>query len=224
MPTVAVVSIPAEKMALSHTLAELDGGYCRVEKTAFTDADDQIRVWITCEDPSAIEGVLEEDPTVGEFSLVTGGPDERLYRLGMDDWLLLPREVVQNLDGQILEATASGGTWTLEVRFPDRGDVARTDDLFDRFEVDATFESITDMDLDGAGIPSSITGRQREVIETAIEEGYYEVPRQATLEELATELDVSHQALSECMRRAQKQLAEDQVTPETDQGSPQVSD
>ena len=41
---------------------------------------------------------------------------------------------------------------------------------------------------------------------TAFEAGYYNIPRDVTSEELAAELDVSHQALSERFRRGHKQL------------------
>jgi len=47
-----------------------------------------------------------------------------------------------------------------------------------------------------------LTDKQREVLDTAREMGYFEVPRDATAAEIAEELDISPQAVSERMRRA----------------------
>ena len=216
MTTVVVLTIPAQKMALSEALDRLGDCYLRVEETAFTDADNYLHAWISYDDSAALEDALAADQSVESYSLVTDGDDERLYRLEIQDRMLLPRQVIHNLEGEIMGAYACEGEWTLEVRFPDREDVSKTSDLFDRFGIDVTYESITDLDLDSESLPASLTDRQREVLAMAIDEGYYDIPRQATLEELAQELDVSHQALSECLRRAQRQLAKNQLSPEAD--------
>jgi len=48
----------------------------------------------------------------------------------------------------------------------------------------------------------NLTPLQHETLVAAIERGYFEIPRQITLEELSTEFDVSSQALSDRIRRA----------------------
>lgn len=47
---------------------------------------------------------------------------------------------------------------------------------------------------------------QREAMRRAYETGYYEVPREASLERDAEDLQVSHQALSERLRRGHRNL------------------
>ena len=59
----------------------------------------------------------------------------------------------------------------------------------------------------GAGL----TPPQREAIRTAYEMGYFEIPRTASLQEIATELDITASSLSERLRRAQTQLVESTV-------------
>lgn len=224
MATVAVVTIPADEMALSDTLGQLPECHFRVEETAFTDTDDFVHLWITCDDCSSIGGVLDADSSVRDHSIVKEAGAEQLYRVELTDRMLLPREVIHRVDGTISEAYGHDGEWTLEVRFADREAVSKTAEQFDRFDVEATYESITELDQDAGELPNRVTGRQREVLRTAIDEGYYEIPRQVTLEELAEELDVSHQALSECLRRAQKQLAQNQISTGTDRSFEPVSD
>lgn len=56
---------------------------------------------------------------------------------------------------------------------------------------------------EGRYIRSRLTARQLEVIETAIEMGYYEVPRRVTHEEIATRLDCAPSTVNEHLRKAE---------------------
>lgn len=60
---------------------------------------------------------------------------------------------------------------------------------------------------DGAGRPlDELTDRQREVLRTAYERGYYEVPRAASTEDVATALDVDPSTVAEHLQRAERNL------------------
>jgi predicted DNA binding protein len=58
---------------------------------------------------------------------------------------------------------------------------------------------------------ATLTPAQREVIITALKEGYFEIPRDTNLVEIAEELDISNQAVGERMRRAVAKLARSTV-------------
>jgi DNA-binding CsgD family transcriptional regulator len=51
-----------------------------------------------------------------------------------------------------------------------------------------------------------LTDRQREVIRTAYELGYFEVPREATTDDVAAELDVDPSTVTEHLQRAERNL------------------
>lgn len=57
--------------------------------------------------------------------------------------------------------------------------------------------------VDTAGL---LTDRQREVLETALREGYFKVPRECTLEDLATSLDADKSTVSEVLRRGDAKI------------------
>lgn len=60
---------------------------------------------------------------------------------------------------------------------------------------------------DGPDRPlDDLTERQREVLETAWDAGYFEVPRQASTADLATELDLDDSTVSEHLQRAERNL------------------
>ena len=52
----------------------------------------------------------------------------------------------------------------------------------------------------------SLTERQREVVRTAVDLGYYEMPREATLDDVAAELDVAASTVSDHLRKAEAEL------------------
>lgn len=51
-----------------------------------------------------------------------------------------------------------------------------------------------------------LTDRQREVIETAIREGYFEIPRECTLSELADSLEIDKSTASNILRRGEARI------------------
>lgn len=53
---------------------------------------------------------------------------------------------------------------------------------------------------------SSIPDRQRELLNRAVERGYFEIPRQVTLEELAEEMDITKTTASTHLRKAEGQV------------------
>ncbi|WP_253739074.1 helix-turn-helix domain-containing protein [Halohasta salina] len=66
---------------------------------------------------------------------------------------------------------------------------------------------------DGESEPAGngLTDRQHEALRIAYELGYFDIPRRASLEDIATELDISPSSVSERLRRAQTQLIEETV-------------
>ena len=55
-------------------------------------------------------------------------------------------------------------------------------------------------------VGSAVTDRQREVLSTAWELGYYEVPREAGIEDVAGELDAAVSTISTVLRRGESSL------------------
>lgn len=51
-----------------------------------------------------------------------------------------------------------------------------------------------------------LTARQREVLETAFDRGYYDVPRSASTAEIAAEFDLDDSTVSEHLQRAERNV------------------
>lgn len=58
----------------------------------------------------------------------------------------------------------------------------------------------------------ALTDRQLEVLQTAYEVGFYDVPREATIDEVAGEMDIEEGTISEHLQRAERNILSHQLT------------
>jgi len=78
-------------------------------------------------------------------------------------------------------------------------------------------------EFDDSGV--RLTDRQYEVIERALESGYFEWPREVTSEELASDMGISRATLLEHLRKAESKLLTDALdTVRTDTGRSESSE
>lgn len=67
-------------------------------------------------------------------------------------------------------------------------------------------EQLTEYVPDVPDLRADLTTRQREVLETAVEIGYYDDPRRATVADIATELGISQATVSEHLRKLEARV------------------
>lgn len=79
-------------------------------------------------------------------------------------------------------------------------------DLFDVGDTDIELVSMGPYAPDAEGVFADLTDRQAEVLETAIRMGYYETPREATLEEIAGELGIDHGTVGRHIRAIESKV------------------
>ena len=215
MTTVTEVTFPAEDVALADTFTALPDLEVRV-KSVVAEGPLQTMplVWVGGESREDIEEALDGDRTVDESTCLLEDPDseEWLYRI---EYAAAVGELcgrIYDHDGTILDAQCSTSHWTFRLLFPDRDLLSATisdlESMDVRVDVRRMVEAGRNADLEAT---AALTEPQEEAISEAYRQGYYDVPRKISLEDLAEELDISHQALSERLRRANKVLAGEQV-------------
>jgi len=122
--------------------------------------------------------------------------------------MLLP--AITEAEVALLSAVGTGPGWTVTIRGADRAAIAEFDDHCRDLGVRITVTDIHDLDPGQTG-PSELTAAQEAALVAAYERGYYDEPRRCTLEDIASELDISRQALSNRLRRAYGSLIESHV-------------
>ena len=106
----------------------------------------------------------------------------------------------------LLSGVGSEDTWTVEVR----GDSDKEISAFQQYCRDhdipaklAALHALTTLDSGGE---YELTDAQREALQLAYERGYYQSPREVSLDELAAEVGITGQSFGERLRRGIHQL------------------
>jgi hypothetical protein len=96
------------------------------------------------------------------------------------------------------------GTVAFSIFGPDAEIQAAIEAVPDPIEV--SIEAVGGLAATPATVDAGLTERQREAVETAIELGYYDVPRTASQEEVAAALDCAPSTAAEHLRKAESQV------------------
>lgn len=216
MATVAQFRIPAADVALESTFQVAPSLSCELEQSIVAD---EPAIWLRGANQPTINAALVSDRTVVRFSVVTGDANRWLYTVRFTQPLSDLFSIVVEHGGTLLSAQAKDATWFFSVRVPTRDDASRVYDRFTAHNGSTELERI--YELTGASVDETgLTDDQHEALSAAIRHGYFEIPREITLKELSDVLDISHQALSERLRRAYRTLATTELHLDADVGWP----
>lgn len=103
--------------------------------------------------------------------------------------------------GTIMEAHGDS-TWSFTVRFRDHAHLTQFHQFFQDEEFPVYIERITGLDDESVTeYGFGLTPTQRDTLIMAVENGYFAIPRETTLDDIAEEVGISSQAASERIRR-----------------------
>lgn len=161
---------------------------------------------------------LERDHTVDTYERVAELGEEAVYRLEYGPEATVFSAAVAALNGVSLEWANEGSAWTVRVWVPDREALASLWEFATEQAIDFSLERVATYEGGVSGDPQ-VTADQREALLRALELGYFEDPRGATLGEVATELGISEPAASKLLRRGLRRLVVASVGEEPDQAA-----
>lgn len=162
-------------------------------------------VWVHGAEHDHVEHVLATDSTVSEFVRYTETEIQTLYRVCAAETARAIYPLWVDVGAEICTKEYRGGWWRCTIRLPDRSGLSEVRDWLDTNGVEYQLESVfSDTGRNGSGI--ELSEQQRAVLKVALDKGYFEIPRNGTLDDIAAELDISSQAASERLRRGHRQL------------------
>lgn len=136
---------------------------------------------------------------------------QRLYRI---EWVLEDLDIIKGIitaGGAILEGESADHTWYLKFRFEDHQNVAEFYQyLADNEITDFQINSILELEDRADRRSASLSPEQREALTIAAQIGYFDLPRDGSLEMVSDQLDISQQAVSERVRRGVRNLVFDE--------------
>lgn len=209
MVTIARGTVPADELVLSQTFEALPNINIEVERVVKSGEQTVMPLlWVRGTNADEFETHAIDDPGTDDVTRLADFGTEYLYRMTWIDRIQLLLQMITNSHASILDAYGADGTWSLRVFFPSRDDLNATHEFCEAHGLTFDVNRIREMDSEPKG-RYGLTEDQYAALVTADEHGYFDVPRRTNLEELATQLDVSHQALSERIRRGCGALVED---------------
>lgn len=209
MSVITTISVQAADFVLGETLTSHPDVTVRLERIVPLDDRRCPYLWIGADDVQSIAETIRTELDVESVEVVAIEEDETLVRVEWVDPLDSLVDTIVQMDGTVLEGRGSADRWHLTLRFDGRGDVSGFyRECADR-GIRVTVESVHDPAAShSTDLPPKLTDGQRRVLSTAHEAGYFNVPRDSTMDELAAELGVSDTAVSQQLRRALARLVE----------------
>lgn len=157
------------------------------------------------DDDRSILASLDRDPTVRNPLLVDCTGTRDVYRVELTDETVTLSGMVADQGGRIREAKGTKTAWVLQLRFPSRDALVAFNDECKRNDVSVQVTHLRSTEC-GERPLLGLTEKQQELLTVAYEEGYFEVPRGISQDELAERLGVSKSAISQRLRRAMTEL------------------
>ncbi|SDR34939.1 helix-turn-helix domain-containing protein [Natronobacterium texcoconense] len=201
MTVVAEISIEADQFLLGQIIAEHAGLSVELERVVPAEQRVMPYIWGYGTDLAAFEKAMAESPNVESITVLDQYDDRALYRIEWEDPAEQLIAGIAETDATILEAH-SDEEWLFRIRFEDHTGLAQFNQYCTEHGISYRLNRVSSLDTAPSnGHEYELTDSQYEALALAVERGYFKVPRAVEYDELAEELDVSVQALSERVRR-----------------------
>ncbi|MDZ7730181.1 MAG: helix-turn-helix domain-containing protein [Natrialbaceae archaeon] len=208
----AEVSVDAAgRCPISQTASTVDGEPIAISRTSGLPGDDTVTEEFMVDDPAAAIGETVEADVEDVFSYGT----QTVYRLTRDRGTGCPCEQIESLDCPIVDIHTQNDRLQLVFHAPDmdtlQSAIERLQQEFPVVDIRRLLRSDGDpRDHDLVFVDrGSLTSRQREVLETAHEMGYFEHPKGANASEVAEALAIAPATFAEHLAAAQGKLLQD---------------
>ncbi len=214
MSVIAEFQVPSTDFELGQILTLKEMSSIELESLVPTGNATVPLFWVYDSTRDSFVESVQRHPSVNNATKVEVFEDRTLFRLDWDANRDRVFQGIQKYDGQLLSATGTTERWEFELRFSDHehlsGFTEHCEDAQIKLEVTRVFNP-TKPDV---GPWYGLTDPQREAITLAVEKGYYNIPRNCTTQELADELGISDQAVTERLRRAILALVTHMLAPD----------
>lgn len=206
MSVIANLTIPADQFALGDLLEVRSGVQVRLESMVPIGDVVVPYFWIRSPDVDAVKSALENSPFVEEVRVVDHVAEETLFRVDWADGVNGVLEAISNTEAVLIQETGHGDRWSFQLRFPESEALS----TFYRGLVDKgisiDLESVHNPVDTTDQVQTQLTSEQQEALVLAFEKGYFAVPRETTLNDLAETLEISDSAVSQRIRRGLTRL------------------
>lgn len=207
----ATLRVDSPDLALTETVAR--AGSVTVEPVSGAGTAPGLGAYlftVRTDDFARFEAALDRDRTIESFERVADDGPEAVYSFAYAAEATVFSAAVDAADGISLEWANDGAAWIVRVWLPGREALAGLWEYAADHDVEFSLEQVYEYTSFADSKPV-LTAEQRDGLLQALEMGYFEEPRAATLGEVAAELGVSQPAAGGLLRRGVRRLVESRV-------------
>ena len=201
MSVIASVRLSGADFALGRAFGTLSDTTVRVDSIVPITSAVMPYFWVEAENPDTVTAALEDATMIDAVTIIDDMETKQLLKI---DWNGCPDELVSILldtDAIVLEASMADDEWTFRLRFRDYDDLSTFSRRCREQDIGIELQQLFSPSRPAEDSQYELTPEQREVLVTAVERGYFEIPRDVTLDELGEIMGISDSAASQRLRR-----------------------
>jgi hypothetical protein len=206
MSVIVEFSVADEEFALGRVLGDLPDMHVELERLVPTGGAVIPYLWVRGGDYERFERRVVESDAVDAFVALDRLDDWVLYRL---EWGNPPDSLLEGIEasnGVILQAIGDED-WVFRLRFPDHEAVSTFYNFCTERGIGIHVDrSYTLTERTESGYQFDLSQEQREAVLLGLRMGYFETPSRASLADLAADLGISEQAVSNRVRRGTERV------------------
>jgi predicted DNA binding protein len=206
MTTILECSIDSEDFALGRALNVEPDVSITLEEVIPTGNRAMPYFWVSGADLEEFESAVEQDPSVEAIRRHLKLQESALFYAQWAEGVTSLLYSIAESEGSIMDGVGSRGRWQFTLRFPDRDSLSAFRRRCEDQDIKLDVHRIYSVSSDQFDMAYGLTSKQRDALTTALDMGYFNIPREASQQDLAAELGVQSSAVSETLRRATAEL------------------
>lgn len=183
--------VPADAFAFQQTFAAEPEMVIEIERVVATDKEYLTPYfWVSGITPEAFEEAARTDDSFKDLRRLDESKAMTMYRA---EWQSHVESLVfayTNVGASILEAIGHEQEWTLRMRFDDRDNVNAFTEYLNEHDISFQLDRLHEIANPRTGEQYGLTPKQQEAIVTAWDLGYFDLPREASMADVADELGI----------------------------------
>ena len=206
MVVTVTLSTAAEDFPLGQVFTSLPDAQIELERVIPRGETLLPYAWIYGEEAGTVQRAIETSEHVHRVDVLDALPDRTLVRIEWEPTVDGLITAITDQEATILDMDGDAKRWRFQLRFPNSEAASGFQQQCHEFGLTIDITTVHDSSRPETAQMNELTGPQREVLTYAIENGFFDIPRRTSLVRLANEFDISDQAASERLRRAQKTI------------------
>lgn len=201
MTVIAEFTIDSSEFILGQVLALDPDTHVEMERVVPASGRVMPYIWVQGGNLETFEDTIRASDYVKGLAALDVIEDSALYRVEWDEQIESLIYGMAQTNATILEATGNE-QWHFRIRFDDHSGMTEFHNYCTSHDIQFQLDRVYTLAEDQSGGYSfDLTDAQRRTLITAVQGGYFEVPRRTTLGEVGEKLGVTEQSVSESLRR-----------------------